>query len=780
MSGVDKTKTVFKYIFDLDISEDLLDQDMAMVFVMDKLDESGYKYIVESFNRFKEIFEHKEIEKRIDTNFFNNIVKNLFESYENEVSEFMIKIIKEESKYFKWFIDIVSIDGLIKLSEMYFDKNGYIDSYEYIMTLVEKLNNEQLCYIFNKDIIIRCMSRIYYKSMKKDSNVNNDELWINVCNVSSKIYERMNNKDVEEKIIKTFIDITNGFINNKKNLHDPFVIPSLSHNDSFQYYMIISKILFDCIDKREEKIVLSDIVNKKNPIKNFNSDEEKEELTGSTLYVGMIFGGFINIVTTLGDYCKLISDIISTEEVNRNRDKNKIKKLREIMMITKSFMKSTEYFCYFLDNAKNKYFNELDSDELSYEDINTELLIFATNVYNSWHNKINFEEIFFKILSEEIKTNIYSKYHALSFMVITIKENAEKIDENKIYILVKSCIENFENFNKLTGIDYYIGKNRCLTLLLSTHKINKKLTITTMDDIFYKNENNIGDKFILNLFDHVNSSSEHFTDLQRTEEPDNIFEKAKIKMNIISSIKNLNLIIKQAKFIINIKSENLRKILSKEELMSSIINTITHTMKEFIIINNGEIKHLTQKDYNVIQTFYNIIKNMLMILVNMRDINKLYEYLIEDELFSSKFFKIIYNIILNRSDLTEDENIMIGEFISYLTQEKDEYEKEKNSENYIDPELIPDDFKDPLTYIPIDKPVALPKNNKTDLDNIYIFDEKVIRRHILNSNNNPYTRESMTIEEFDEFNTHEEVKNKINKFVEDFTKWKNEYINHKN
>ena len=60
-------------------------------------------------------------------------------------------------------------------------------------------------------------------------------------------------------------------------------------------------------------------------------------------------------------------------------------------------------------------------------------------------------------------------------------------------------------------------------------------------------------------------------------------------------------------------------------------------------------------------------------------------------------------------------------------------------------EAPPDDLIDPIGYILITEPVLLPSSN-------IILDKSIIMKHLLVSNNDPFTRVKLTIDELNEFN----------------------------
>ena len=92
---------------------------------------------------------------------------------------------------------------------------------------------------------------------------------------------------------------------------------------------------------------------------------------------------------------------------------------------------------------------------------------------------------------------------------------------------------------------------------------------------------------------------------------------------------------------------------------------------------------------------------------------------------------------------------------------------EKNEISDSDTE-IPLEFCDPLLCTPIEDPVVIPN---TDI----IMDRAIITRRLLEEEENPFTRSSLTIEELNDFNKTEPAKKLVATFkdkLDSFTKEK--------
>jgi hypothetical protein len=71
---------------------------------------------------------------------------------------------------------------------------------------------------------------------------------------------------------------------------------------------------------------------------------------------------------------------------------------------------------------------------------------------------------------------------------------------------------------------------------------------------------------------------------------------------------------------------------------------------------------------------------------------------------------------------------------------------------------LPDEFIDPILAIEIKNPVMIPKRDE-------IFDKGSIMSHLYGEETNPFTREVLTIREFEEYNKRSDIKDKISIFI---------------
>ena len=204
--------------------------------------------------------------------------------------------------------------------------------------------------------------------------------------------------------------------------------------------------------------------------------------------------------------------------------------------------------------------------------------------------------------------------------------------------------------------------------------------------------------------------------------------------------------------------------------------------------------------FKIIEYYYTLFKSILKTQLYHYIIPK-YKMLDHNFTMSKKFIKNLNNIFIkifgdiqvfsnNKNFIsiwannkyfydTETFNISIdkyGEFkinneyeikdiLTDISQkvEKKIKELESNIELY-DTEL-PDKFNDPIMSISIKIPIEIPSVHQ-------IVDKYTIYNHLFFNETNPFTNEKLTILDLENYNNKPEVKERMEKFINDFNEWK--------
>lgn len=297
----------------------------------------------------------------------------------------------------------------------------------------------------------------------------------------------------------------------------------------------------------------------------------------------------------------------------------------------------------------------------------------------------------------------------------------------------------------------------------SDYKFFGKLKIYSFIDQFYLGSNL---HFINSMIDDLNASKKFVNTIlmdisEYNDSFDEFYEKIKNSENEDEKNKNIETI----KHIIQYNIQMLEfidrlvnKMLEKPQLISMIkspeISSTLSTILDFNIVNlttkieNNQYITIDEKD-TLMRLIGGIFTTLIIIEYDFDDIINNYNF---DIKYYEKFNKYSpYNIsklieILRKSVLDKD-----GEDDSY--------------------EECPDEFLDPITYSLIDEPCLLPGMVGFSEETIY-FDKSTILRQLLIKDENPYNRQPLTIETFEEFNKKSDIKQKLLDFKKKLILWK--------
>lgn len=303
-------------------------------------------------------------------------------------------------------------------------------------------------------------------------------------------------------------------------------------------------------------------------------------------------------------------------------------------------------------------------------------------------------------------------------------------------ILIHQTIDNIYISNPIL-------KNVLLDQFSANENLTKKFINIILTDFI--DFNDIIDKLYIN-YNMPNISNEEKIDLQYS-----IYSTTKYTFKIMSYLNSLIGII--------ISNIPLIKTIFTNEIMTTfamVFNTavtklsINFKYDNTLGIINSDIETENLPD---IKTY---AKNIVGIL-NMMYLNECDLICIVDD-YS---FNINYYMELSATTsgfdnvLTELQNKMI----------------ELENLNSLENEDTPSEFIDPITLTLIKNPCLLPGMVGFSEGDVY-FNKSTIMRQLLESEINPYTRTTLTIQEFEDFNNQQDILGKIKKFQENFNQWK--------
>lgn len=193
-----------------------------------------------------------------------------------------------------------------------------------------------------------------------------------------------------------------------------------------------------------------------------------------------------------------------------------------------------------------------------------------------------------------------------------------------------------------------------------------------------------------------------------------------------------------------------------QKLISSEIITIKSLSTEIVLPLGAltiAILNYLSDGKNIIYTIFRLNMETLEL---MQELFKLINMSCENQNFIEK--------VMDNIDIIKE----------MVTRVKLDQELKDNLVNYLgnldivknDEENLPEEFFDPLLATEIKNPVMIPKIDT-------IFDKSSIMSHLYREQTHPYTRESLTIEDFEEYNKKDEVREKIRDFVQRLVAFKN-------
>lgn len=411
-------------------------------------------------------------------------------------------------------------------------------------------------------------------------------------------------------------------------------------------------------------------------------------------------------------------------------------------------------FCINSNKVNNILNGNLTNEIIQNEEYQKQIKRFI-NIYIN--NNYHINDDFLVILLDYIKSEPFMEQNTYNYMLEIIKGNITK----NPYIRNNTLLQLFLKLDNISqDIDQ---KNLCVSLFKYIIDINFDIykyideLINNLDIIFTEIINSIKNTEI-----KIEKIIRHKTIFKIISLLVYIYEKLKIHSDIIK--KSLD----NATSIFEIR----KKYSHNTKIFLNIIDKILLTL--FNLLQLYEID-INEYELEINLPLMSIMNEILTFFSNENEpIIKLYNSKISINIFSKIF--MILNILKNNDTFTKNivEHslfLTLDQLIVKVTLDEDLH---KNIIDYINKlkninqtRTIPDDFLDPLLYIPIENAVMIPNVN-------LFFDKCSIISHLYHDETNPYTREKLTIDEFTNYNETDVVKQKVIQFNQKFSEWKNE------
>ena len=355
-----------------------------------------------------------------------------------------------------------------------------------------------------------------------------------------------------------------------------------------------------------------------------------------------------------------------------------------------------------------------------------------------------FDEPLFNILSSIIDhKNPITKSKSLQckcIMLLSLNFNSIQTGVKyrilgKLDTFVENCVNLFVNISDINEYDIYMYQQEIL-FMLSPYK---EIIFEVMDECIIQ-------KFIYHLFENYSSFYKGYINnieiLYKIKNnlplSDETYNSDKIKPSLLwyqHEIFKMDQFISMSKFL-----DRAIKIGNKEKLA---------------LVMGFKLKSLCGENRNMLNiredkyTFDPITHLMnIFIVFNHFCENEIFKKTISNEsyYFKTEYLEKMLNVLIKKEKIQHNEYENIMKFTSSL-----------QNVQLIDDENIPEDLLDPIMGTLIETPVLLPNSNT-------FMEKDVIMRHLLTSDNNPFTRDPLTSSQLEEFNKRDDVQERLSLF----------------
>jgi len=340
-------------------------------------------------------------------------------------------------------------------------------------------------------------------------------------------------------------------------------------------------------------------------------------------------------------------------------------------------------------------------------------IIYFFNIDLSDEKNIMFKKIIYELFDNKITKN----YHLKKIFINIIKNN---------------FINDHVVVDKL--INYYIDLEK---FLIPKEKLEYRFCITealklTNQETYNLINSNLLEKFIINIFNDNNMINETLPPIYQH----------------IGTLLGFTYI-KQFERYINI-IENNYKIFNKiyktnEELINNsyLYDLIGLSIFSFLDICKS-FDHMTLLNNNININIFNLKKSTFLEFISLIENKNVIKTI------KNKDYKKLINFYVDQyKNLAFDSQSIIDKFDNL------------NNDQEIS---IPDKYLDPLLFTLIKEPLLIPNSD------IFI-DKETIKRHLLESETNPFTREPLTYDKLIEYNNEANIKKQLDVFKEELKKY---------
>jgi hypothetical protein len=374
----------------------------------------------------------------------------------------------------------------------------------------------------------------------------------------------------------------------------------------------------------------------------------------------------------------------------------------------------------------------------------------GTSITNNPNIRINYLGMFHKYIMYVIKLN--EKVVAISDYVNYDKNiNTIVIEFSHLFNYIKNAFNNEELYNVLYPMSI-------LSNILN-------LTIYKLDDYRISFDDNRDTKYFkalvynnMNNFQYVVDEILHaMVKINKEENGNNditVIEEEKLDINNLTLYLNIfsQFIVKTSKY--------YSDLVLCDELKNCVINIIVNCINNLATNTQSKykIKNKENLDFTPI-SLLETLKTIIFHLITKKDNEELILKMLSlDQNYTHDSILRLITILSKRGKIKTIEFSHISYFNIKLNKKRD----------VVDDDIeIPEELCDPIMDTLIESPVMLPNN--------IIIDCEVIKRHLLTCETNPFNRDVLTLEILDDYNSKDDIKEKIDIFKEKIKAFKIEH-----
>ena len=183
---------------------------------------------------------------------------------------------------------------------------------------------------------------------------------------------------------------------------------------------------------------------------------------------------------------------------------------------------------------------------------------------------------------------------------------------------------------------------------------------------------------------------------------------------------------------------------------------VSNLLNEFLGPTKNELEvELENKYYNKLSHVRHIYSLFYLLHDNISFKKAL---VLEMRYLKTSYISDLLDSLLKMKLILKEEAKEIGKICAFIDEEREKQAKNEEKE-------IPNEFLDPIMGNLIENPVLLPNSNT-------FIEKDVIVRHLMNSEENPFTREHLTIQLLEDYNNRPDIQSSILNFKQRLLDWR--------